>query len=117
MKVNEYWVKEPNTGSLVKKNRQIVIRRGRWIDDRNNSHPMNYKKIKAFENRRVYFLRRFGSGESGVHIALTFSQNQRFLLKQDAHWLQQPDNIKWVVAVLVIGGTGLALTIYKLFWA
>lgn len=117
MKVDIYKVKESNSGRIVKSNRRIDVRRGRWIDDRNISHPMNYKRIKAFDKKRVYYLSKFGSGTTGVHISLTFIKNQRFLIMQDAHWLQQTENIKWVVTGLLSGGIGLALTIYKLYWA
>lgn len=115
MKVKVYRVEKPNTGLLEQTNKEIIVRNGRWIDWNGTSHPMNYKRIRAFENRRVYYLFKFGSGKTGYHISLSYAQNQRFLFLQNDHWFQQPDNIKWVVGAILIGGAGLALNYYKFF--
>lgn len=80
----------------------------------NVSHPLKsgdnlyYKRIHClnFENKKVYFLRRFGNEESnGIHIGLSWSENQKFLFLMGQHWIQQEDNIRFLtnMALIVFG--------------
>lgn len=97
-----------NAGHLKQTNRDIVIEHGRWIDWQNISHPMVSKRIDSFYGRRVYFLHRFGhdsgSHHFGVHIQLSYWQNQKFLWIQKAHWFQQPENLKWILNRIIPAG-------------
>jgi hypothetical protein len=90
----------------------IDILKYRYIH-RNISHPLKsgdalyYRRIHClnFENKKVYFLNRFGEEKSnGIHIGLTWKENQKFLLLMGQHWIQQEDNIRFL--------TNMALIVY-----
>lgn len=115
MKVKGFIGEQTNTGLIAKITELIDIRDGRWVDKGKVSHLMNYKRIRSFKDKRVYFLYRFGNGKSGIHVSLSFLQNQRFLYLQKAHWLQKADNLKWVISGHLIGSAGISLNYYMLF--
>ncbi len=108
MKVNTYRP-EINKGILNKKEDEILtIKKNGWVDWSGTFHPMNYKKMKAFENDNVYYLYLFGNDNNhGRHISLTFLQNQKFLWLQNNHWIQDKNNIMWVLAFII--GTTLSI--------
>jgi hypothetical protein len=95
----------PNTGILIQSNEVIDIRRNRWIDKHNTSHPLKYTQPVAFENKNVYFLHLFGDDSGtqhkGVHISLSFWDNQKFLWLQKKQWFQNKDNVMWLVNIVV----------------
>jgi hypothetical protein len=94
----------PNTGVLTQTGEKITIKKNRWVDREGTSHPMKFEEPIAFEDSHVYYLLLFGSStppNKGVHVSLTFFQNQKFLWLQNKHWLQQKDNIMWVINILV----------------
>jgi hypothetical protein len=99
----------PNSGIFLESKWEVIeIKQGRFIQS-NTSHPLVhkgekfYKKVICLENKnkKVYWLNRFGqhSKHHGVHIGLNRFQNQRFLWLQNAHWLQQEANIKFIINI------------------
>jgi hypothetical protein len=91
----------------------IEILKYRYIH-RNISHPLKsgdalyYRRIHClnYENKKVYFLNRFGEEKSnGIHIGLSWKENQKFLFLMGQHWIQQEDNIRFLtnMALIVFG--------------
>jgi hypothetical protein len=91
----------------------IDILKYRYIH-RNISHPLKsgdalyYRRIHClnYENKKVYFLNRFGAEKTnGIHIGLSWKENQKFLFLMGQHWLQQEDNIRFLtnMALIVFG--------------
>lgn len=117
MKVNAYIVKGSNTGILIKTDELIDLKKRRWIDSKGTSHPMKFLIPIAFKNKNVYFLHLFGDDRKephhGVHISLTFLENQRFLFMQKSHWLQKEENIRYIINILFLIG-GLTIGILNL---
>lgn len=114
MKIQVLRSTEVNTGHLTNlfPGETIEIKRGRYIKN-NISHPLftekeNYfSKIYCLEykERHVYFLNYFGSNKlpiRGIHIGLTFWQNQRFLWLQRKHWLQKEESIRYIINILFL---------------
>jgi hypothetical protein len=89
----------------------IEIKKGRYIQN-DTSHPLRltdeklYGRIYALEykNKYIYWLNTFGakSKDHGVHIGLSWCENQRFLWMQNDHWFQKEDNIRYIVNVLFL---------------
>lgn len=88
----------------------IDILKYRYIH-RNTSHPLKsgnalyYKRIHClnYENKKVYFLNRFGEEKSnGIHIGLTWMENQKFLFLMGQHWIQQENNIRFLTNMFLI---------------
>jgi hypothetical protein len=80
----------------------------------NVSHPLKsgdtlyFKRIHClnYENKKVYFLKRFGVEKSnGIHIGLSWFENHKFLFLMGQHWIQQEDNIRFLtnMALIVFG--------------
>lgn len=111
MKINIYEV-GVDFGRLNKTEDIIDIKRGRWVDRNNTSHPMNFTKKECFENKYTYWLSHFGEYSKiyGSHISLNFWENQKFLFMQKSHWLQKEENVRYTVNVLfLIGGLTIGL--------
>lgn len=77
----------------------------------NTSHPLRsgdelfYKRIHClnFENKKVYYLNRYGKEKSnGIHIGLTWKENQKFLFLMGQHWIQQENNIRYLTNMVLI---------------
>jgi hypothetical protein len=75
------------------------------------SHPLKsgealyYRRIHClnYENKKVYFLNRFGKEKSnGIHIGLTWKENQNFLFLMGQHWIQQENNIRFLTNMVLI---------------
>lgn len=75
------------------------------------SHPLKsgealyYRRIHClnYENKKVYFLNRFGKEKSnGIHIGLTWKENQKFLLLMGQHRIQQENNIRFLTNMVLI---------------
>lgn len=117
MKVNSYQPDGSNTGKLRLRKGQkttnyedgssetcqtdtdeIIIKKGRWIEQDGTSNPMKYNRINCFENRYVYFLHDFGDDSGpihhGKHIVLNWWQNIQFL------WMQQTITFKIITIAL-----------------
>ncbi|MFZ9029296.1 MAG: hypothetical protein ACO2Z9_09800 [Crocinitomicaceae bacterium] len=94
-----------NTGHLKLTNKDIDIQDGYWIDWTNERHTMAFKRVNSFFGKRVYFLHHYGHDAGthhfGVHIQLSYWENHKFLWLQGEHWIQQPENIKWLVTRLI----------------
>lgn len=105
MKVKIFEEKETNSGLLVETDEKIDIRKHRWIDKQDISHPMNFKSPNAFDNNNVYYLLLYGDNKApyyGKHISLSFCENQKFLWIQKSHWFQKEENIRYIVNVLFL---------------
>ncbi len=110
----------PNSGVLLEGKLEVIeIKEGRFIQG-NNSHPLVHKGEKfyskviclEYKNKKVYWLNRFGqqSKYHGDYIGLNRFQNQRFLWLQNAHWLQQEVNIRYLINIgFVLVGIYLGL--------
>jgi hypothetical protein len=66
-----------------------------------------YGRIYALEykNKYIYWFNTFGSEskDHGIHVGLSWWENQRFLWMQNDHWFQKEDNIRYIVNVLFLG--------------
>lgn len=105
--------KEGNNSKQTRFN-WIEIKRGRYIKD-GISHPLRnseerlYKRIYCLEHegRKVYWLSSFGetSMDHGWHVSFSKLEHHRFLWKQNDHWLQKENNIRYIINIifLVIG--------------
>jgi hypothetical protein len=92
----------------------IEIKKGRYIQS-GTSHPLRsghekyYKRIYCLEHgkRIIYWFETFGiySKDHGVHVSFSWFEHQQFLWKQDDHWLQKEENLRFIVNVifLIIG--------------
>lgn len=111
MKLYTYYPIE-NSGKLSKTDCVIDVKRGRWVVNETN-HPMEFDRVHAFENKYVYFLHHFGINSGiivqGDHIVLNFWQNHKFLFMQRAHWIQNNNNLKWILGMLVSALVGYLL--------
>lgn len=107
---------EPNTGTLSHTREIIEIRPIRWIDKHKISHPMKFEKPIAFDNKNVYFLYLFGDDSNkpkGVHISLSFFENQKFTWMQKTHWRQKEENIRYIINILfLLGGISIGILNY-----
>ncbi len=114
MKIQVLRSEEVNTGHLTDlfPGEVVEIKRGRYIKDE-ISHPLFTEKENYFykihclkyKKRHIYFLNYFGSNEppvKGIHIGLTYWQNNRFLLMQNKHWFQKEENIRYIVNILFL---------------
>lgn len=127
MKIEVLRSNEVNTGHLTTlfSGETIEIKRGRFIKD-DISHPLFTEKEKYFskmysfeyKKKHIYFLNYFGRNEPsarGIHIGLTYWQNNRFLWLQNKHWLQKEESIRYIVNIifLIIGVFISIMSIYK----
>jgi hypothetical protein len=107
---------EVNTGLLkpVKSGTEfeyVKLKKGRYIY-KNHAHPLRsqeefyYRRVFCLEhkNEKIYWLDTFGkrSGNHGIHIGLSWTQHQLFLWKQNTHWLQKEDNIRYLINILFL---------------
>jgi hypothetical protein len=115
MKAKKYIPDGYNTGKLIETNETITIKPRRWVDDRwGVSNPMKYDKPIAYENKNVYFFYHLGGKEKGIHVSLTFWQNQKFNWIQNKHWLQKEENIRYIINILfLIGGLIIGVLNYN----
>lgn len=113
MKINTFRLKENNSGILVRTDEIVDLQKRRWIDKNGTSHPMKFDTPIAFKNKNVYFLYRFGTENKGVHISLSFWENQKFLFMQKLHWLQKEENIRYIVNIIFLI-SGLTIGILNL---
>lgn len=119
MEIATLEIKEPNSGLLIidsKKSITLRIKRGRYIDKKNNlSHPLfdeqnkYYKRIYAleFKDKKIYYFNSYGKIDPnhGFHVGFNFAQHQKFQWLQGCHWLQKEENIRYCVNIifLIIG--------------
>jgi hypothetical protein len=113
MKTQILDIKEFNSGELHPlANKEITIKRGRYIENDGTSHPLYiendkfFKQIDAlsFNKKHIYYITRFGQKESqhGFHIGLSFMENQKFLWLQNKHWLQKEENTRYLINLLFL---------------
>ena len=108
MIVSEYLRDGSNTGRLKKSQRLIQIKRGSWCrfdkDTQNckDVHKLTIEKNSYFRDKYVYLLKRYGSKDGINYISLNFFENQRFLLIQQNHWLQQEKNIRYLISLVFL---------------
>ena len=89
----------------------IEIKKGRYIQN-GTSHPLRsgdekyYKRIYGleYENRKVYWLDTFGKHYSnhGNHVGFSWWEHQNFLWRQNDHWLQSEENVRYIVNVIFL---------------
>jgi hypothetical protein len=103
-----------NSGILEPTDDEIIIRKGRYLQG-DVSHPLRFGEEKyytrkyglKYKRKKVYWLNRYASPseETGIHVAFSKWQHQRFLWLQGSHWFQKEENIRYIVNVifLIIG--------------
>ncbi len=102
----------PNSGTLKTTGKIINLRQGRYIYC-DISHPLSrekelfYERVYSLEHKSfpvIYWLDSFGekSEKHGNHIGLSNFQNHIFLWKQKKHWLQQENNIRYIINIVFL---------------
>lgn len=106
MKLFVYKPVGSNTGKLKKTKDSINLKKNNWIDKHGTSHPLVFKKIKAFDNKEdTYVLAHYGQPfdikPRVTHVCLNFFQKPSFSLLQNMISLQQGKTWLWVTGVLI----------------
>lgn len=110
MRVSVYTIKESR---VTKSNEQIILKRRLFcLIDRNYIWERFYPiRVHSVNRKRVYMIKN-PLKKYGHYISLTFLQHQRFLFIQRKHWLQQENNIRYIINIIFLLA-GLYLTIIK----
>lgn len=104
-----------NSGVLEPTDDEIKIYKGRYIENNSLSHALRSGEEKyyirkyglKYKRHKVYWFYRYStpSEQTGMYVAFSRWQHQRFLWLQGNHWLQKEENIRYIVNIvfLVIG--------------